>query len=320
MRKWVPLDPFGPSGPVEFKIEEPAPPAIQTAPAPQPAAEPGKPRIAAAASTATTSPAETRSGIGNGIGREGGNGLGFGEALRSIDWRSGAERARDASTAALRAASNATATAAAATVRGARATGTAITRINVRGMVKLLGPLSPQNPLMWVAGLCIAGVAGVALLIGLRVPGQEAKTQVLGSKIVAAAELTEVPGYTLEADPQTEAEVAAQQPTAKKVSAANVRDGSKILARYQAIAFGPEIRWTSPRQREWLDAYARGAQIPEASFTERPLGRRWIWSAPLGTGQVAVYFHGSEVMVLVTGQQGVAGDRVVDAVLSARGV
>jgi hypothetical protein len=304
MRKWAPLDPFGPSGPVEIKIEEPALAVAEPVIAVPKMAPVVEPRIAAATATpATTAPPRP--------------GAALGDALRSIDWRSGAERTRDASVSALRRAGNVTAVAASATARAGRATGGAITRIDLRRVAKRFGPLSPQNPAMWVAGLAIAGIA---LLIGLRVPGEQAKTQVLGSQIVAAAELTEVPGYTLEADPATEAEVAAQQPTAKKVSAANVRDGNKILARYQAIAFGPEIRWTPQRQREWLALYARGAQIPPASFTERPLGRRSVWSAPLGSGQVAVYFYGSEVMVLVTGQTGTAGDALVDAVLTARGV
>ncbi|GAC1424184.1 MAG: hypothetical protein NVSMB57_16470 [Actinomycetota bacterium] len=184
------------------------------------------------------------------------------------------------------------------------------------------GIFSPRHAVGWGLAIAATLLAGV---FALRFAPGRAEDRTVPQPRLRDIALTTVPGYVVKDDPDTEsrtrAELARHRAKPRQVSAASIRNGDgDTVALYEAIVFPTNIAGNRRDLEDFISLYAEGAGISGEAFTERPLGRRSIWSALLPQGQAVLLFRGPEVVIVITDKGGADGDQLADTVLTSRGL
>lgn len=178
--------------------------------------------------------------------------------------------------------------------------------------------MSPRNTVAWALAIAATFVAGVAALF--LSPQQEQERPP-----VRKIALEDVPGYSVRRDTETEtrlrAALAGEGSPPRQIHVASIiTDSGDVVAQYEAIVFPKNVSDKQEDINTYLILFAEGAGISGDAFTQRPIGRRSVWSGLLPQGQAILLFRGPEVVIVITAEIGADGDKVADAILTARGL
>lgn len=179
--------------------------------------------------------------------------------------------------------------------------------------------LSPRNSVAWglaIAAVFLAGIGALFLSPGRADPPPPAPRDIA---------LRSVPGLTVKRDTETETRLRAALVTEgsapRQIHVATVTDSSgDVVAQYESVVFTKNVSSKPEDIETYLVLFAEGAGISADAFTERPLGRRVVFSGLLSQGQAILLFRGPELLIVITAEIGATGDDLADKILTARGL